>query len=347
MSLARRIVSCAVALSLLGPASAFAGSGSLGSGSVSGTIIAVGGSSLTVQTHGRMLGVVNALSDGATALAARELPYVWGGGHAEAGVASAGVRGGPGANGKRVGYDCSGAVAAVLAAAGLWSPGSGVPSDAGVIAQLRAERLLAPGAGTGTGPSEVTLYDEPGVHIFMNIGGRFFGTSDGAGGGNLRGGAGWLDDGAPDASRPRFKRYHLLPSLLRDRTSYGHDYTFSLVSSPLLAAGAEPGERVTVAYAEARTGIISALALAYRGARTVSGTVRALGVGSFTLETSDGRTLTLATTLVPQLTVGLAVGDGVVLSYSPDPAGLLVPHALEVTSAPAPVAVSAAELSTR
>lgn len=58
---------------------------------------------------------------------------------------------------------------------GVWPAGTGIPADNGVIARLRSERLI--GGGTGT----VTLYDKPGVHIFMSIDGRFFGTSDGGG----------------------------------------------------------------------------------------------------------------------------------------------------------------------
>ena len=115
----------------------------------------------------------------------------------QAGIASIGIKG-PGYNGRRIGFDCSGSVAAVLAGAGVWQPTSGVPNDAGIIAELTSEHLIARGAGRGA--SEVTLYDDPGVHIFMNIDGHFFGTSDGGGGGNPAGGAGWLDDGAPDAT---------------------------------------------------------------------------------------------------------------------------------------------------
>ena len=158
---------------------------------------------------------------------AEDYPYVWGGGHATAGVASVGLRGGPGANGRRIGFDCSGSVAAVLAAGGLWPAGGGVPGDLGVIQQLLAEHLIAPGPGRT--PTEVTLYDEPGVHIFMNINGRFFGTSDGAGGGSRKGGPGWLDDGAPDAYSRAFRQYHVLPGVLRDSTIYGHTYTLSAV----------------------------------------------------------------------------------------------------------------------
>ncbi len=327
-----------LAVGLLAPASSLAGSAHLATGAVTGTIVGLDDAVVTLQTHGRLVGVINALTEGATAVTARDLPYVWGGGHGQAGVPSTGDKGGPGANGRRIGFDCSGAVAAVLAAAGLWAPGSGVPNDAGVIAQLRAERLLA--AGAGRGPSEVTLYDDPGVHIFMNIDGRFFGTSDGGGGGDSRGGAGWLYDGAPDAYNRHFKRYHLVSSVLRDRTSYGHDYTFETSSDPALVLGAELGDRVTVTFAEARTGIMLARTLAYRGSETVSGTVTALGVGAVNVETSSGSTLTFATTLVPELIAGVQLGDGVQLTYSKDPSGLLVPHALTITSTPAPPVTS-------
>ena len=59
----------------------------------------------------------------------------------------------------------------------------------------------------------------PAGHIFMNIDGRFFGTSDGAGGGSAKGGAGWLDDGAPDSLRPAFRQYHFRPWVLHDSTT--------------------------------------------------------------------------------------------------------------------------------
>jgi hypothetical protein len=188
-------------------------------------VVAVGNSLVTVQTAGQRVGVINALVDAANAITAKDYPYVWGGGHAEAGVASIGERG-PGYNGKRVGFDCSGSVAAVLAAAGLWTPGSGVPADNGIISQLRSEHLIA--KGVGTAPDEVTLYDDPGVHIFINIEGRFFGTSDGGGGGDRKGGPGWLDDGAWDATNSAFRKYYFLESVLRNSTTYGNDYTFVL-----------------------------------------------------------------------------------------------------------------------
>lgn len=78
-------------------------------------------------------------------------PYVWGGGH--------GNFDGP--------YDCSGAVSAVLHAAGLIAQ----PEVSGELASFGAP-----------GPGEVTIYANP-IHTFMSIMGRFFGThgSEGAG----------------------------------------------------------------------------------------------------------------------------------------------------------------------
>ena len=174
---------------------------------MTGTLTSDGAYSFMIQTPGKAVGVLNALTSAANRVAAADYPYVWGGGHGQAGIASVGLKG-PGYNGKRRGFDCSGSVVAVLVAGGLWPTGAAVPSDAGVIQYLLRAKLIARGAGAG--PQEVTLYDDPGVHIFMNIDGRFFGTSDGGRGGDTRGGPGWLDDGASDVSNPAFKRYHFV-----------------------------------------------------------------------------------------------------------------------------------------
>ncbi len=299
-------------------------------GAISGKITYVDPGALTLQTGGRRVGVINAMTATANAIASHDYPYVYGGGHAQAGVASIGIKG-PGYNGRRIGYDCSGSVAAVLAGAGLWQPGSGVPNDAGVISQLLQQRLIARGAGTA--PDEVTLYDDPGVHIFMNINGRFFGTS-GGGGGNPKGGPGWLNDGAPDASTSSYKRYHVLPSVLRTKTTYGQSYTFQTSANPSLAYGAEAGEQVHVSYSETTAGSMTATAIAYAGATTAGGTVTAIAPdgSSLTIQTAAGQPLTFSTSLVTALLGGLQVGDGVEVTYSTDPAGLLVPHVLQIVS---------------
>lgn len=324
------VLACAVAVPSVALAADSPAAGP-SAGAVTGTIAVVGDTTLTVQTGGRLVGVINALTEAADALSARDYPYVWGGGHAEAGMASVGIRGGPGYNGRRIGFDCSGSVAAVLSAAGLWPAGAAVPNDAGVIAELRHAGLIT--RGPATAPDDVMLYDDPGVHIFMSIDGRFFGTSDG-GGGDPQGEPTWLDDGAPDASDRAFKRYHFLPVVLHDRTTYGHDYTFQTGADPALAAGAQLGERVQVDYAQTTTGSLLATSVSYLGAVTVSGTVTAVAPGdaSLTLATSTGQSLTFATAGDTGLLAGVALGDGVTVTYTTAAGGIFIPHAVQVTS---------------
>ena len=220
-----------------------------------GTIVSLDWSSFTIQTGDRRMSTLSALQHAADAVTAGGYPYVYGGGHEQAGTASIGIKG-PGYNGRRIGFDCSGAVGAVLAGAGVWPAGSGVPADNGVITQLRSEHLIASGTGTAT------LYDKPGVHIFMNIDGRFFGTSDGGGGSplNPHGGAGWLDDGAPDAASHAFRRYHLLPSVVQAPTTYGPTLTL-IAGDPGLLEGLQVGERVRVTYTQRANGTLVARAI--------------------------------------------------------------------------------------
>jgi hypothetical protein len=306
-----------------------------------GAVIALDSNSFTIQTRGSAAGTINAMTTYATALGAANFPYVWGGGHAQAQIASVGEKG-PGHDGKRTGFDCSGAVAAVLAAGGLWPKGEGVPNDAGVIQSLLSRGLIA--KGPGTGPYEVTLYDNPGVHIFMNIDGRFFGTSDGSGGGDAAGGPGWLSDGAYDALNPKvFKRYHLLPAALSDSDSYAHQITFQYaggVAGAEVVSGLSLDANVRVAYAQASDGALDMSTVGFVGSSTVSGTVSSVvATGSqFSLRTSSGRTLTLS---VPDtsLTAGLLAGETITATYTRQsvakggPAELVV-HTLSVVTTP-------------
>jgi hypothetical protein len=280
---------------------------------VTGVVTALGSSSVTIATPGRHLGVINAMTAAASAITRGDYPYVWGGGHASAGTASVGERG-PGFNGRRIGFDCSGSVAAVLVAGGLWPAGGGVPGELGMIDQLLAEHLIAPGPGAS--PSEVTLYDEPGVHIFMNIDGRFFGTSDGAGSGSRKGGPGWLDDGAPDAYTRAFHPYHLLASALRDSRAYSHSYTVK-TSDPSLLAGVAVGDRVRVSLRSGPAGTLALIALTYPGARSARGTVASITTGgsSFAVLTPSGQTVAFSAA-TPTLTQSLALGDQVLVIYT-------------------------------
>lgn len=343
----RKIVGCMLACGLAAPPGAMAAttanSGVVATaagarveahGSVSGTVRAVDGWSFTVQTPGRRIGVVNALAAAATRITDEDTPYVYGGGHAAAGNASIGIPG-PGYNGRRIGFDCSGAVGAVLVGGGLWQADSGVPNDAGIIAELRAEGLIAPGVGTG--PVEVTLYDHPGVHIFMNIDGRFFGTSDGGGGGDAKGGAGWLYDGAPDASSRTYKPYHFIASLLKGSTSSGQSVGFQLSETQNLVAGLLLGEKVKVGYEELASGSMIATALAYPGAISATGTVESIvsDGSSFTLQNASGAILTFSAGGPSQLLDGVTPGDTVQVSYT-KVGSALAAHTVAVTAVAQP-----------
>jgi hypothetical protein len=202
---------------------------------VTGTIVAVHAGDFIVWAPGSKGGKLNEMVSYADKLEAKNYPYVYGGGHGKVGVAS-------GARAK--GFDCSGVVAAVLATAGLWPKGSSVPGDAGVIQELMAKKLIAKGAPSG--PYQVALFDNPGKDIQMKIGGRFFGTGAGS-----RGGAGWFDQGV--LTFPRYKEYHLLPSVLHEHSSDGNYLTFSFgsgASQEKIASEVTVGAKVQVSYRE-------------------------------------------------------------------------------------------------
>ncbi|MGH2844209.1 MAG: hypothetical protein ACRDKL_11610 [Solirubrobacteraceae bacterium] len=309
----------------------------LRSGTVSGAVTAYGGGQITVQTPGAAVGVINAMTVAANRVAAQRLPYVWGGGHGQVGVPSIGARG-PGFNGRRIGYDCSGAVAAVLAAAGVWPGGSGVPNDAGMVRYLLRHHLIVPGAGVG--PREVTLYDDPGAHIFMNIDGRFWGTSDGGAGANPRGGPGWLDDGAYDATQRQYRRYHFRAALLGARTSAAYSLTFGLGSALQSLPGLGVGTHVSVAYTTSRFGTMVAGSINYTAppasttttttttttpppTATAAGAVTAIAAGnaSFTILVSGGQPMIFqvspGSSVAQQLSAyQIAAGATVTVTYS-------------------------------
>jgi hypothetical protein len=299
----------------------------LARGVVTGRIIYLDGSSFIVRTAGRSTGVVNALTATANEITQRNYPYVYGGGHSHAGTPSTGIKG-PGYNGRRVGYDCSGSVAAVLAGGGLWRAGSGVPADSGVISELRGRHLIAKGAGKG--PVAVTLYDDPGVHIFMNIDGRFFGTSAGASAGDRAGGAGWLGTYAPDATTHIYKRWHFLPRVLRGSTKAGHDVTFQLGRAPSFAGILAEGETVRVGYSESQAGIMQATSVAPAQTSTATGTVTSVApdFSSFTVQTPGRATLTVASGEAGNVVSTLVAGDPVSVTYAKTNSGAV---ALSVT----------------
>ena len=288
-------------------------SASSSTATLAGKLRLIGPSDFVVQSPGRPRGVVRALVSTANHVAAGDYPYVWGGGHAQAGVPSVGSSG-PGHNGRRRGFDCSGSVAAVLAGANLWPAGAGVPSDAGVIAELRSSRMIARGAGSG--PLQVTLYDDPGVHIFMSIDGRFFGTSAGGSGGDAKGGPGWLDGQTPDAFSRTYRRYHFLPSALRARVA-GQSFAFRPGALQPLVSEFQVGEPMSVTYRATQYGTLVASAVAYPGATTLTGTVTTIApdASSLTVQPASGAPVTITTGSLSTLMFS-SVGTGASVSVT-------------------------------
>ncbi len=298
--------------------------------SASGTITAVGGSALTIQTSGRRVGAMDAMIAAADRLTRADYNYVWGGGHPAAGI--------PTRSGHKLGFDCSGSVAAVLVAGGLWPAGSPVPSDAGVISQLRQEGLIL--SGSGSGATDLTLYDDPGYHIFMRLAGRYFGTSDGGGSDTANGGPGWLDDGAPDTQSRAYHAYHVLPSALRYLPGTSQTLTFGASAASLLA-GFAPGDAVTVTYAAGSRGAMTATGVSFTGAATASGSLVSIGSGgaTITLKTTGGQRLSL--TLGSGLrSASLVPGDTLEVLYTHTGATYLA-RRITVTEAPLPTGAAA------
>ncbi|MGH2867113.1 MAG: hypothetical protein ACRDNK_06020, partial [Solirubrobacteraceae bacterium] len=122
------------------------------------------------------------------------------------------------------------------------------------------------------------------------------------------------------------------------KTTSGESFTFQADSQPTLTAGAEPGERVRIGYVETRTGSMTATVIQYLGAVTASGTVTAVASdgSSMSIHTNGGEALTFSTSAVTDLVTGLRVGDGVQVTYSKDPAGRLIPHAVQTLTTPTP-----------
>jgi phage tail sheath gpL-like len=122
--------------------------------------------------------------------------------------------------------------------------------------------------------------------------------------------------------------------VLSNRTTYGHSFTFQTGANPSIISSAEPGDKVKISYAEAKSGSMTASAIQYVGAITTSGTVSSIATNgsSVTIQTTGGLTLTLSTSTVTNLIDGLQVGDGVQVTYSKDSSGLLIPHTVQTLS---------------
>jgi hypothetical protein len=116
----------------------------------------------TVSKAGGGSGSSAALSGSASAkfveagkqISERNLPYVWGGGHARVGVADGGTGRDPG-----TGFDCSGYISACAAAAGMWPDGLKTGQVSGWFASSWGE------AGEG---EHITVYANGG-HVFAKV----------------------------------------------------------------------------------------------------------------------------------------------------------------------------------
>ena len=162
--------------------------------------------------------VLAAMLQEATSISGSNLPYVWGGGHSQIGVPSLGTSA-PGHPQSSVkGFDCSGAVSAVLGAGGLLqSP----EATQGMIQALGSNVVR----GRGSGPTYVTIWIDPATHVFMefnpgkdNGGPQYWGTS--VGGSNTAGredsgdGPTWWKAGTPAPDTSTFAPYHIPLSIL-------------------------------------------------------------------------------------------------------------------------------------
>lgn len=122
-------------------------------------------------TPGSVPDSIRSMIEKADSIDSKKYPYVWGGGHARSGRPDGGIPGGPGGGVGLTGYDCSGAVAAVL----------------GIDPRHSSQFEQWGKAGRARGGRGVTVYANN-THVLMEINGRFWGTS----GANPRGGAGWI-----------------------------------------------------------------------------------------------------------------------------------------------------------
>jgi len=116
--------------------------------------------------------VITQLVQAAQHLSAQNYPYVWGGGHQTIGQPSTGIPG-PGYNGTRVGFDCSGFVEAILYYAGIL-PSTFQGDDRTIFNWLQnnLQGSFVPGQGSGT--PECTVFDIPGEHIYIRINGTYY-----------------------------------------------------------------------------------------------------------------------------------------------------------------------------
>jgi hypothetical protein len=308
-----------------------------GAGTVSGTVANISGLTVRVKVGSAGHGSVSAMLATAERIAAKNYPYVYGGGHAHAGSASRASRGGA------LGFDCSGAVAAVLAAGGLWPHGGPVPSDTGIIAELRHRGLVSDGAGRG--PDEVTLYDIPG-HIMMSLAGLPWGT-----GANRRGGAGFL----PTVIGGRHVTVvHVDPDRVHQRglpALLGLTAPQSTAGS-LTLDGLSDGVKVLAGYSPGASGKLTLGQVSFPGSLSASGVLAGFSADgeALHLQRTGGTILTLSLPPDPSsqvftgpdgapsgplsLAAGLSIGQTLSVTYTKGPRGSLVLRRRRVLATP-------------
>jgi hypothetical protein len=136
------------------------------------------------NTPGKRTRIDAMISEAAT-ISNRNYPYAWGGGHASAGKPSSGGEGVGGTGPNVIGFDCSGSVAAVLAAGGVISVGSSVGSS-GEFGHYQSSATASGPAPSNANPSVSVYYNS--THAWMTINGQYFSTGWNK---NPKGGAGW------------------------------------------------------------------------------------------------------------------------------------------------------------
>jgi hypothetical protein len=188
------------------------------SGLIAGSTTAT--SSLTAAGSG-LGGSAGKMVSQAQALNSKRYNYEWGGGHNAGFLPTHGTGHG---SGPGIGYDCSGAVSSVLHAGGA------------LKAPLVASQFMNWGAA-GKGKN-VSIFASP-VHTFMELAGRYFGTSTK----NPGGGAGWLPgfpESMPATRHPpglrrggRIPRFSIGGAVSRAASTIGRSVSATAKASPL------------------------------------------------------------------------------------------------------------------
>jgi hypothetical protein len=133
-----------------------------------GNVVAQAQAGQTPMPNSEFAHMVSAMNQ----VAGHKYAYEWGGGHNPSFSPTSGTGHG---SGPGIGYDCSGAISAILHAAGK-------------LAQpLVASQFMNYGQPGPGSKNDLTIYASP-THVFAELNGRFFGTSLS----NPGGGAGWF-----------------------------------------------------------------------------------------------------------------------------------------------------------